>query len=50
MEMNEKEKAAARWLQGDIPEGPRPYAVIGEAVGLTEERSWIFWIGCGPPA
>ena len=36
MDMNAKEKAAARWLQGDLPDGPRPYAVIGEAVGLSE--------------
>ena len=35
---SEKEQALVRALQDDIPISPRPFAEIGEAVGMTEQE------------
>lgn len=35
---SEKEKALARVLQEDIPVSPRPFAEIGDSVGMSEEE------------
>lgn len=36
IQLSEKEKAVLKEVQGDLPLGPRPYAVIGEETGLSE--------------
>ncbi|MFA6002222.1 MAG: Lrp/AsnC family transcriptional regulator [Thermoleophilia bacterium] len=36
--LTEREQALARMLQDDIPISPRPFAEIGESLGMTEDE------------
>ena len=38
MQLSDRELAAIRALDGDLPIAPRPFGLAGEAVGLTEEQ------------
>lgn len=37
MAVSDLEKRIIRCIQGDLPEGERPYAVMAEALGITEK-------------
>ncbi|MFA5802598.1 MAG: Lrp/AsnC family transcriptional regulator [Thermoleophilia bacterium] len=36
--LNDREQALARMLQDDIPISPRPFAEIGDSLGMTEDE------------